>query len=69
DESTNDQVQAPEQTQLLSTLKRKRKSSYHCCVPQCNGNFQYHEELITSSRRVCSRHFLEVDYLPSDNAG
>ena len=23
----------------------KKKSAYHCCVPQCNGDSRYHEDL------------------------
>ena len=46
DESTNDRVKALEETELLSASKGKRKSSYHCCVPRCNGDSRYHKELV-----------------------
>lgn len=78
----------------------KKKSAYHCCVPQCNGDSRYHEDLhfhripgramdeklrkewlvkirrdegpefkITTSTRVCSRHFTKEDYLPPTKSG
>ncbi|KAK3742616.1 hypothetical protein QZH41_018331 [Actinostola sp. cb2023] len=78
----------------------RKKSCFHCCVPQCNGDSRYHNELkfhrlpggeagketrkrwlvkirrdegpdfkITSSTRICSRHFIDEDYQPADNAG
>lgn len=78
----------------------KKKSAYHCCVPQCNGDSRYHQDLhfhripgrakdeklrkewlvkirrdegpdfkITTSTRVCSRHFTKEDYLPPTKSG
>ncbi|XP_022804685.1 uncharacterized protein LOC111341903 [Stylophora pistillata] len=56
----------------------KDKSSYHCqCVPLCNGDSRYHPELkfhrlpgrLTSSTRVCSRHFTEQNYNPPTESG
>ena len=27
------------------STKGKKKSAHHCCVPQCNGDSRYHEDL------------------------
>ncbi|XP_046853169.1 uncharacterized protein LOC124446360 [Xenia sp. Carnegie-2017] len=98
--SNQDSASVQNKLQCSATLKPKKRSSYHCCVPLCNGDSRYHQDLkfhripsandgketrklwlvkirrdegpdfkISSSTRVCSRHFLEDDYLPPDNAG
>lgn len=82
------------------SITGRKNSAYHCCVPLCNGDSRYHEDLrfhripgrtkdeklkkewlvkirrdegpdfkITTSTRVCSRHFTKEDYLPPTKSG